>query len=343
MNMKKVLPLVAFAVLAGYAALGQSASQPQAISYKEASAFETALLNRERVNAPKAPEKLYIQPANKAVACRLPTSQSQLDRPNIRAYWDGECKNGFAFGLGRDIAISDTHHIEEITIHDGTGDNWSQPRVDYDYVNNTVAYAVGGSEFPAETRLSESMVNSVSGFNAYQALSVVDELGRAYVVQSSAFQPQRIFLNTRIDGIIVYKFTDASAAPVTNQNAPIFAAEIVDPKSNTVGMAVVRYANGAIRHFKVSDGNNEIVSVPTAYIDHLQTKYQEVVNVTSRASANLQRAQQIEREYLFKACNGKSGIKGLDNSDYTKICTWRDQFKEPYAIAWPITSGSLKV
>jgi hypothetical protein len=333
MNMNKILLLAAFAALSCHAIQGQTASQPRVISGDEASAFELALLARES-NSPKAPEKLYIQPANKAEACKLPTSQSQLDRPNIRAYWDGECKNGFAFGLGRDIAISDTHHIEEITIHDGTGDDWSQPRVDYDYVNNIVSYAVGGSTFPTQTSLSERMVDSISGFNAYQTLSVVDKLGKAYVVQSSAFQPQRTLWNSRTDGAISYRFTDNSAAPVTNQNAAIFAAEIIDPKSNTVGgVAVVHYANGATRHFKVSNEKKEIVSPPTTYTDHLQAIYQEVVNVTSRASTNLERAQQIEREYLYKACNGKSSIKGLDNSDYTKICTWRDQFKEPYAIA----------
>ena len=335
MNMKKILPLVTFAVLvlAPYATQGQFASGPQHIDYKEASAFELALLARES-NAPKQPEKLYIQPTNKAEACRLPTTIARpLDGPRFRDYWDGECKNGFAFGLGRDIAISDTYHVEEITILDGTGDDRSQPSVYYDYVDNMVAYTVRGTGFPEATSLSETMVNSVSGFNAYQTLTVVDDLGKILTVQSSSFQPQRIFVNTRTDGAITYKFTDNTAAPVTNQNAPVFATEIVDPKSNTVGLAVVRYANGAVQHFKVSDGKNEVVSLPAAYTDHLQTKYQEVVNVTSRASANLQRAQQIEREYLYKACNGKSSIKGLDNSDYTKICTWRDQFKEPYAIA----------
>jgi len=330
--MKKILPLAAFAILASYAAQAQSASQPKFISYNDALAFEITLSARGS-NAPKKPTLLFVQPANKAEACKVPTSQDQLDRPNFRAYWDGECKNGFAFGLGRDIEISDTHHIEEITIHDGTGDNWSQPRVNYDYVNNVVSYNVGGSTFPAQTSLSERMVDSISGFNAYQTLSVVDKFGKAYVVQSSAFQPQRVFIIT--DGAVGFKFTDNSAAPVTNQNAPVFAAEIVDPKSNykAVGVAVVRFANGATYDFEISDGKKERVSVPAAYGDHLSSQYQEVLNVTSQASANLERAQQIEREYLYKACNGKSSIRGLDNSDYTKICTWRDQFKEPYAIA----------
>jgi hypothetical protein len=304
------------------------------MTYEEASAFEVGLIVRGTYTMPKAPEKLYVQPANKAEACKLPNSTARpLDGPPFRDYWDGECKNGFAFGLGRDIAISDTYRVEEITIFDGTEDDRSRPSVFCDYVNNTVGYVARGPGSLASTSLSETIVDSVSGFNAYQTLSVVNDLGKIRTLQSSSFQSGRIFVNARIDGSITYKFTDNTAAPVVNQGAAIFVTEIVDPKSNEVGVAVVRYGNGAVQHFKVSDGKNAVVSFPTAYTDHLQTMYQEVVDATSRASADLQRPQQIEREYLFKACNGKGSIKGLDNSDYTKICTWRDRFKEPYAIA----------
>lgn len=333
MNLKKLIPLAAFAALVSCATPGQHASQPRVLGYEEASAFERSLLAREST-PPEEPKVLYIQPINKNEACKLPTSQGQLDRPNLRAYWDGECKNGFAFGLGRDIAISDTHHAEEITIHDGSGYNWSQPHVCYDYVNNMMVYIVGGSRFPAATAFAEEMDNSVSGFNADYTLSVIDESGKKLALQTSAFHPQRIYLNTRTDDSIVYRFTDNSAAPVTDQNAATFTIEIVDPKSNaTGGAAIAHYANGSVQHFKVVNGRPELVSLPTDYADHLLSKYQEVLNATSRATANLQRAQQIEREYLFKACNGKSSINGLDNAAYTKICTWRDQFKEPYAIA----------
>jgi len=336
MNIKKILPLTAFAVLAlaPYVTSGQTAPRPIEMSYEEASAFEVGIIVRgSNAPTPKAPENLYIQPANKAEACKVPTTQDLLNRPNIQVYWDGECKNGFAFGLGRNIAISDTYHLDEITILDG--DNWwSRPRVFYDYVNNIVAYRVGGSKFPAGTTLNERMVDSISGFNAYQDLTVVDEFGKVFAVQSSAFESARILWNSRIDNAIAaYRFSDNLGTPVTDQNAATFMTEILDPKSNTAGMAVVHYANGATRQFKISDGKTENVLLPAAYIDHLYSKYQEIVNATSQANANLQSAQQIEREYLFKACNGKSGIKGLDNSDYTKICTWRDQFKERYAVA----------
>ena len=342
MNTKKILPFATLSFLVGCTTSGQGESQQHAISqyntkqktisYDEAAAFERSLLAHELI--PSEPVKLYTQPVNKKIPCKLPTSQDQLERPNFRAYWDGDCKNGFAFGLGRDIAISDTHHIEEITIHNENGDDWSQPRVTYDYVNSNMAYAVGGSRFPAETRHAETMVNSADGFNEYHTLSVIDESGNAFVAQTSEFHTPRIYLNTRADHSIAFRFSDYSSAPTINPNAVTFTAEILDPKTNTLGgVAIVRHANGSVRHLLVVNRKLEPTMLPSDYIDHLADKYQEVKNATDQANTVLQQAQQIEREYLFKACNGKSRITGLDKKIYTKICTWRDQFKEPYAAA----------
>lgn len=330
--MRKLLPVAAFVILSGHATAGQAGNRPKAISYKEAAAFELALLAREKPPL-SAPAKLYVQPSNKTEPCKLPTTQEQLNRPNFRAYWDGECRNGFAYGLGRDIALSDTHHLEEITIHDGTDTSASRPSVGYDFVNNMVIYVVSGSKYPVQTSFKETMVDSVSGYNAYQTLTVIDEQGKVSVVQSSAFQPLRIYMSTRTDRDISYKFTDNSAAPVINQTAPVFVTEIIDTRNNTPGIAVVRFPNGLVQHLKISEGKRELVSLPTAYTAQLSAKYQEIASAASGANASLQRAQQIEREYLFKACNGKSSIAGLDNATYTKICTWRDQFKAPYAVA----------
>lgn len=239
--MRKLFYLAPIAALMACSTVGYAASKPKKISYQEASEFERSLLARESA-PPTIPEKLYVQPANKTEPCKLPSTRDQMERPNFRSYWDGECRNGYAFGLGRDIAMSDTHHVEEITVHDGTGDNWSAPRVFYDFVNNLVFYAVGGSQFPASTQLAEKMETSINGFNALQTLSVTDTRGNSYIVQSAAFNPQRSFLLSQNNGALAFKFSDNSAAPVVDPNAATFAAEIIDPKSNTRGgVLVTRY------------------------------------------------------------------------------------------------------
>jgi len=331
MSIRKLLPLVAFAAVLAYATSAQT--NAKAISYDDALAFERSLLARD-LAAAERPEKRFIQPHNKVEECKLPTTQDQLDRSNFRAYWDGDCKAGFAYGLGRDIAISDTHHIEEITIHDGTGDNWSQPRVLYDYVHKQVGYQMGGSVFPANTSLTETMDDSIKGFNAHQVLSVVDDAGDTFIIQSSAFEPETIYLLIEQHASIGFKFTDLSSEAASEADAMTFSAFAIDPQTGVSGnVGVALYSDGSARHVRVVNGEPELVKLPEAYIDHLLSKYQKILTMTSSANASLQAAQQIEREYLYKACNGKSSVSGLDDDTYTKICTWRDQFKEPYAHA----------
>ncbi len=332
MNINQLIPFTALIILSGCNNLGQHETQPKAISYDDASAYERSLLMLESTQS--EPAKLYTQPINKKTPCKVPTTQNQLERPNFRAYWDGDCKNGFAFGLGRDIAISDTHHLEEITIHDGNGGNWSGPRVNYDYVNNSVIYAVGGARFPASTLVQDRIINTDKGFNETITLGVIDESGKTFSIQTSPFSPQRQYINSNIHNPIAFRFTDNSSAPVINQNAVSLTAEIVDRRTNTIGgVAIARYANGSVRHFKIINGRPELTLLPSSYIEHLIDKYQEIQNTTAKAATVLQQAEQIEREYLFKACNGKNHITGLDKKTYTEICVWRDKFKEPYATA----------
>lgn len=310
-----------------------SSGGPRMISYEEASEFENSL--RARDKAPISIDRVFTQPVNKTEPCKLPTSPDQLARDNFRAYWDGDCKDGFAYGLGRDIAISDTHHYEEITIHDGTGDNWSQPGVFYDFVNNFVRYAAGGAEFPASTQIQESYSNSYSGFTASQAISVTDENGNVFVLQTSPFSTLKYYLSSNVDGAFLIRFSDNSVAPFVDQNSVVFGVEIFDPRSNVRGgVGIVRYGNGAVQHFKVVNSEpGERVVLPADYVSHIESVYQSTKNAVAGAIPRLQGAQQIEREYLFKVCSGKGGIIDLDQETYLKVCTWRDQFKEPYAAA----------
>ena len=55
-----------------------------------------------------------------------------------------------------------------------------------------------------------------------------------------------------------------------------------------------------------------------------------------KASVDAAKAQQMEREYLHMACAADYSIKGVPTKDMEiarQICTWRDQWKEPYARA----------
>lgn len=309
----------------------QYSSQARPINYDEASAFERSLKANEVPPLQKA-EQMYTQPVNKKVPCKLPTTKDQVERRNFRAYWDGQCKNGYAYGLGRDIAISDTHHMEEITMHDGSEDSSRATAVTYDFVNNQVRYHVSGGEYPESSDVNEAIYDTMNGFNVLYTIMTVDRLGNSLGMQFSPFSPVRILLD--VESQIVYRFTQNTLASAASPSEVTFISEIINPKTRTPGgVSVVRYGNGQVQHLLIEGSQKSLVQLPDDYLSHLNEKLSEAWNAQQAANLNVEPARQMEREYLHMVCNGKYSISGLDNETSTLICTWRDKFKTPYANA----------
>lgn len=325
MRVSLIITFVAGAVcVSGCSTPNYAAPVGRTLNEREAAAFELALRAKA---GPTVFESvpLFVQPANKSEPCKLPTTKDQLERSHFRAFWDGQCKNGFAFGLGRDIGISDTHHVEQITVHNGTGTERG-PAVTYDFVNNRVAYRVPTGKFPAATMYSEQVVDSPSGFFVTETIGAVDESGASVALQTSPLAVQRMIFNQT--GNVLYRFTDNTAFPGNDASIVKFSAEMVDPATSAAGgVAIVHYGSGHIRHVKLGGPTPESVVLPPDYAAAFLQKANAVYVALPIAKANLERARQMEREYIYLACNGKHTIDGLDATKATKICTWRAQFQ----------------
>lgn len=329
--MKRVISSCAITLVA--ASCATTGAGIRTMSYEEAAGFENSLIARGRQTI-EQPEPLFTQPANKQEPCKIPTTKSQIERKNFRAYWDGDCKDGFAFGFGRDIAISDTHHLEEITIHAGNGEfNANKPFALYDFVNNKTTYGVLGEKHPESSFMHQTITNDSSHFTTQFNLGVTDENGNQFLLTASPFDPRKLYINHQ--GSVGYRLTDFTGAPGAS-NQPSRAIEILDAHTGVAGgVRIVQFRNGTIEHQKLDSGGQvvERAVIPQEYVKHLLAKISETQEALATANARIQKAQQMEREYLYMACNGKHTIKGLDTAIATKICSWRDQFKDPYEKA----------
>lgn len=309
----------------------QNIPQARKILPDEALLFQHSLASRG-APTPEEPQHIYTQPINKTEPCKIYTSKDQLDRNNFRAYWDGQCRNGFAFGLGRDIAISDTHHVEQITVYGENGKLTDTPSIAYDFVNNEVNYQFIGKKFPEQVGFNEKIRIDPGKFSATYSIFKISDLGDSSAIYWRAFDHRRTLI--RSVGNISYKYSETMVEQNTNSTNPIFIAETIDNQSGKPGgFAIVRYGNGQVRHLKVGGMHPESVQLPQEYINDMEKKYIEIQNAQSEISPKIDLAKRIEREYLHLACNGKHEIPKLDKRISTKICTWRDQFQEPFKVA----------
>jgi hypothetical protein len=326
---KKSLSLV---ILASMAMPAFASGLPK-VSTREAMQFENDLI----AALPKAvvkprPELLYTQPANHTEPCKLPTSQDQLDRRNFRAYWDGQCKDGYAFGLGRDIALSDTHHVEEITVHHlSVPQDFPRSFVSIDFVNNLLFY---GSDNLAQRVTTGTRQQFVRNPDDTMSLNISTGEGRnngnqMLSMQTSPFEAGVIVTNVR-EGQPTYFYGDWTAVPGASDR-PSFNVAVHDPATRRpVGYGIVRFRNGALEH----QGPKGLVQLSKEYVDHLLARIAEANTAVVAAGAETAKAQQMEREYLYAACKSGYVIEGVPAKDIPithEICTWRDQWKDAYA------------
>lgn len=314
---------------------------PRKVSMAEATASYNQITTDTSTQPTSPPqlEKIYTQPVNKTEPCKLPTSKEQLERRNFRAYWDGDCKDGYAYGFGRDIALSDTHHFEEITIHNGDGYSNGRPVRFLDYVQN-----YGGYGIPKDAAsglfsgLVEIIKNDSANFFIGYRVGTRDNKGNGQYMVISPFRSYKITINQPHERI-AYIMEDFSARPATSTQVQM-GLYVEDPTTRkTLDFQIFRFNNGVVEHRKLAaDGQSvaELVQLPQEYIEQLQGKIDEVQAVIQKAKEDAAKAQQMEREYLYMACAADYSIKGVPPKDMEiarQICTWRDQWKEPYARA----------
>ncbi len=320
--------------------LSACATGPRKVSMAEATASENQIISATRNQpVPPQPEKLYTQPVNKTEPCKLPTSKEQLERRNFRSYWDGDCKDGYAYGLGRGIALSDTHHVEEITIHNGDGDSNGQPTRFLDYVQNYGKYGI--RKDAARGLFSgqiEMISNDSTNFFIHYRVGAMDNKGNSLYLESWPFNPAKVTVN-QSHGRVAYVLQDFSAFPATSYQVQMVLF-VADPATEKpTDFRIVRFRNGVVEHQKLAaDGQSvaELVQLPPEYIGQLRDRIGEVQAAIQKASVDADKAQQMEREYLHMACAADYSIKGVPAKDMEiarQICTWRDQWKEPYARA----------
>ena len=326
--MKILYLILAVSIISGCASSG---GRIPAISHEEAAAFEKSSYVPTSKN--DTSETIYNQPVNKKEGCKLPITAEQLQRRNFKQYWDGECKDGYAYGLGRDIAVSDTHHLEEITIYDVSGEASNQPSIFYDFVNNFVGYGFdGGSDIGFNKIGFLERYNIVNNeLDVTHTLIREDKNGNSLQIMSSPLGSKKYYVNA--SNGVSFVFLDQSALPLKHDDVAV-TMEIKNSKGIQGGVAIVKYGNGQVRHIKIEgSGQKSLVQIPESYITHILSKYQEIQNAIPEMNRYIEFAKRTEREYLHLACNGTHEIKGLDNKTATKICNWRNELQPMYLAA----------
>lgn len=311
--------IIASAIFINASLLTACVSLPPTISTEVADAERQALNKQflqEKANAQDIKkEKKYKQPINKKEKCLLAEADEYLAE-GIKVYWDGDCVNGYASGLGREIAVGDYMHREEIyNPADVDKDTYGVSR---DYVTNVTIYGKH-SATDNTTSIAKVTINDQGNFDIITELNHLtnhEGWGRS----SSLANPfiQRFYYANNFYTYLTQKSNDPTSQIVKT-------CETKETKTGkNIGVSFGQLANG---HSVFLFNNQEVTVKPDYYQDYNNTIAKEE-EYSKQASMNAGKAQELYKKYLYKACKSSANTNGIPQKLYKEICTYDSQFDE---------------
>lgn len=317
------------------------------VKLKEALAFEKAGDSLAEQLNPLQWASSFVQPSNKSEPCKLPTSQDQLDQPNFRAFWHGACTDGFASGLGRDIAISDMQHVEEIAFYKSKSDVKASISIWYDLIAEKVRY----NTFPAaenQKNFDGQTVDGVifqvdyqldfTGLEIIETLEVFDDSVPFFAVESKQFENVSSKTFAVNNALLRLQLIDPYLAGNDVVSA-LSMMKFIDGQLSYGGPIVVQFDDGRTSNqwrnptFDPNVFKPERAEFSKDYIELLDQRMGLMNEIHQYARSQIEEAKALEKRYFFKACKDGVDTQGIDPDIFFTACDWKEKFREPYAEA----------
>lgn len=281
-------------------------------------------------------DKYYNQPLNKKVSCKLPLS---TDLGGGNQYWDGNCKEGYAFGLGRDIYISKFNHVEEITNHNIVGKPTVVTGVVRDFVNRiTVRYQKfhnldGSLKF--QSQVTEKLIENEAKNTALTMYTAIFADYNKYAIYSRQWDATSLGYLDRstINGINYYHMH--FNVPILGNTTDVWFVDNKEPKGilylpENVPLKV-KTINGDIIYGYKPTGQTikklKIVSFEN-YWNDIEEAFSSFDSYIEKALNSANEAANIENQYNHALSNNKLKTpKGLTNEEYFQTLDYYTDFK----------------
>lgn len=272
-------------------------------------------------NANYQPSFKWVQPKNKKEECKVYVGINPNDDRTIKSdyslYWDGECRNGYAFNLGREIENTMLSNIQQIGYYDNG--EVTDYCVQFDPINNFEFSGECSSNFNKPNHYVKKIITEKNG-----DLNIVFELG----IMSSPNNPS-MFMKTWVffDAIEYYKvypnyayiISDITKSEFDVRNYEFYIKDLKTDKFNGFSFATLK--DGSVKAFETIDGNFvRNVELPQSYFNKANSILTEIRNEVNIALEAQRRALIIKEKYINKICKDTVKVDFMDNNEYKAIC-----------------------
>lgn len=312
---------------------GCSTSPYPKVSMDEINIFEKGLQDKYssylKNEKPVSMEK-WIQPSNKEDPCKIYVGYaSDYDRTledGYEVYWDGECRHGYAYGLGREfekLEETDSNYDESIAIYPGGSDK--HPSYFYEKKGNAFFYGkISEGSKIGITQVYET--DKDNNFNAIYYYGGIPEetKGISFFLIQSPFSGSTRFLKQYPTHSYAIDFHEDN---VFENRVHVAFAYTIDQEIDGYGFQL--FKNGEQYEVEAKEGYIlRRVTLPKERIEFFENIKNEVNNIANEARSVAYDSFKVFQKYLSRACSQKQYVYFMDNDKYKSICSERNKLSE---------------
>ncbi len=294
-------------------------SEEEVGKYEKSYMAEYELFKQQ--NANYQPSFKWIQPKNKKEQCKVYVSINPNDDKTVKSdyslVWDGECKDGYASGLGREIENTMLLNLQQIGYYDGG------KAVDYcvgfDPINNWEEAGECSYEINKPNHFVKTTINDKNN-----NLEISYEFGVALTVNAAGTS---IFTSPFFDAVkyikeypnYAYLIMDFTKDVFDNRNYEFNIIEVKSRKFNGFGFAI--FKNGSKGGGEMNNGSFvRQIELPQSYFKNADNILTEIKKEGDIALEAQRKALIIKEKYKNKICKDSVKVNFMDNEEYKDIC-----------------------
>jgi len=297
----------------------QLQAQKEKVDLERIASYEINYINEHNNFLKNKPvsKVAYVQPSNKKEPCKIYMGYSDgneyFKEDSWKVYWDGNCKNGFATGLGREIEKADMTDKWQIGIYKkGKAKGYI---IQKDILNDMLIEGLDNDDISflvvtgIKIKQNDIDVTTIAGENNKK--EGISLLSFSSPFWNGTYKYTKKFQNFR------YNYLNYNNNDVATVQFEFF---IEDKKGVKNGWGFGKNKTGTLVTGEFVNNNLSRLTLPPLYKNKADAIVKEINEAKDKAFQAQEQAQKVKKQYLKRICKDKVKVNFMDNDDYKEIC-----------------------
>ena len=255
----------------------------------------------------------WVQAMNKKESCKLfMGSNAQQgkwwDSPDSKVYWDGQCKNGYAYGLGREFVDDSKGLAATIGTYPG---GEVKPTYEQAAFFDKGMYAYGDLE--ASKALTIGVQDNAMGFQMVSVLT--NRVGDVQYARQEALGSNSVAYVKAFGNGYIFKLTE-----IKDPTNPLALTMIVIKDGKETGYRIEKYKNGAVQGVSHQAGQPQVVQLTPSIFSFYQAQVGEILQKLGESQEAYRQSLVTVSRYKRQICDNRVKPGFVSEEKYFQIC-----------------------